>query len=746
MENLQLAVPLPLVALCAIVAVVVILRAVRPLQQSHASAVHQKRVRRIQLVLQLCVAALLLFYLARPVWIIEGDRSIKPTVFVLYDDSKSSTVKDVVLSSGKRTRRSELMNGYIRSKLTSHLSSHWEVEEYVFSRELRRLLPGKMIDARGSESRIADVLKDVVRGSDKAGKVPDLIILPTDGVDRGSKDTVGDVAAIAGERGIPIHTILIGQEEAYDRQLDWVRAPEVVLARQDVNIDVQMSHRGAMGESAELSLTLSPGDRKQLVRLKLARDVVAHQFKVRLPKAGVYSVIVSLEIAEHELDKSNNHQRAMIKAVDRRIRVLYVEAMPRWFYRYATMSMRRARLIEPSVLLGSADADVVATDSLYVSAFPSPKKLFSDYDVVVIGDIDASFLSTSQQNALTKFVSDHGGGLLFIAGNQHLKAYPKEIRKMLPVRNVRSAQRSRGSNYFGLVPGPRLQGPDYELIDFLGNRRSSLRVWNEVQLGWAAGAELNTVRGVGVMMKRGGRNPVVAYQRFGDGRSVYVGSDDLWRIRELPNGPEMLDRMVQQFIVFAYAGRLQRARTLRLDSKKKSYAMDEPIEIRARVLDQDYDPSTLRKLKVYVQDLGDNPNKPLKKERPLTMVADELNPGEFVAKDMLKAGYYRVWMPVPEKLGGKQVPAAYDSFEVVNVPGELKQPSANHAVLKDIAHLSGGRAHSPRLDDLQNVVKATPKQAHKVRTIKLWKSPIPLVLLIAFTAAAWWHRQRVRLA
>ena len=48
--------------------------------------------------------------------------------------------------------------------------------------------------------------------------------------------------------------------------------------------------------------------------------------------------------------------------------------------------------------------------------FPAAKDDLFDYDVVLLGDADPSFLSLSQMQNLAEFVTEKGGGILFIAG------------------------------------------------------------------------------------------------------------------------------------------------------------------------------------------------------------------------------------------------------------------------------------------------------------------------------------------
>ena len=74
--------------------------------------------------------------------------------------------------------------------------------------------------------------------------------------------------------------------------------------------------------------------------------------------------------------------------------------------------------------------------------FPAAKDDLFAYDVVIFGDADTSFMSQSQMQNLVEFVTEKGGGVLFVAGELFnplaYRGTPLEL--LLPIELVRCAQ------------------------------------------------------------------------------------------------------------------------------------------------------------------------------------------------------------------------------------------------------------------------------------------------------------------
>src|SRR5206468_1349151 len=119
---------------------------------------------------------------------------------------------------------------------------------------------------------------------------------------------------------------------------------------------------------------------------------------------------------EKELQTDNNRLERTVNVRKERLRVLLVDSEPRYEYRYLKNYLQREESIDLNVVLLSSDPEYSDQDKAALPTFPAAKDELFAYDVVLIGDADPGFMSQSQMQNLAEFVTEKGGGILFIAG------------------------------------------------------------------------------------------------------------------------------------------------------------------------------------------------------------------------------------------------------------------------------------------------------------------------------------------
>ncbi len=124
-----------------------------------------------------------------------------------------------------------------------------------------------------------------------------------------------------------------------------------------------------------------------------------------------------------------------VRVVENKIKVLYVDGMPRWEYRYLKNALIRDETIDVSCFLASADFDFPQEGDLPLAMLPAKEEELATYDVIILGDVPRKVFSDAQLELFQRFVEKLGGGLLMEAGPYFA---PREYRgtvieKMLPV-------------------------------------------------------------------------------------------------------------------------------------------------------------------------------------------------------------------------------------------------------------------------------------------------------------------------
>src|SRR5262249_54642122 len=133
---------------------------------------------------------------------------------------------------------------------------------------------------------------------------------------------------------------------------------------------------------------------------------------------AVYTVEVAPR--DDEINRDNNRARRVVAVRDAKIRVLLAFGYPSYEFRFLKTLLERDRTIQLSTYLQDPDPDYVAQDRTALRSFPLARDELNEYDVLVLGDVDPRLLARSLWQDVRKFVSEKGGGVVFIAGPRYL--------------------------------------------------------------------------------------------------------------------------------------------------------------------------------------------------------------------------------------------------------------------------------------------------------------------------------------
>ncbi len=112
-----------------------------------------------------------------------------------------------------------------------------------------------------------------------------------------------------------------------------------------------------------------------------------------------------MEGIEDEISLANNKVERSLTFIDEKVKVLYVEGAPRWEYRYLrTVLMRDARL-DIKFLMTKGDPDLTKYSQEYIGEFPSVGESTLDFDLVILGDVNADYFEDRQLEWMVKQVN-----------------------------------------------------------------------------------------------------------------------------------------------------------------------------------------------------------------------------------------------------------------------------------------------------------------------------------------------------
>ena len=442
------------------------------------------RLRRVLDVCRIGVLGLLVFVLAGPFLRLDERIVERPVVALIVDESASmdlpvgrlpaagigavaralgldapegeGAADSLVESIGRMSRR-EFLAALESARPEGLLGDHadaWELRRYAVARRAERIAePAEGAGGATPEAERADTALGEAIGmaiDDASDRVLGGIVLLTDG-----RSTVGvepldavrrAAEASGGQPRAPVIAVPIGAAEP---PVDLAVAE--VLAAPEVTLDdtvavvatVQSSglaRREVVVELVSEGIVVATAD----LVLRDGRQTVSLPWHATL--AGTRRLTVRVAAEPGEITAANNAVEVSVEVTTRKVRVLIVDAAPRWDLRFLDHAVRRDTGFEPTVIV-AGPARAAPDGGGATTATPADPEGWARHDLVLLGDVAPSDLPPASQEALVKAVEERGVGVLFQPGGEHLpRAYAGQpIERLFPVEVDRAAGGGSGT-------------------------------------------------------------------------------------------------------------------------------------------------------------------------------------------------------------------------------------------------------------------------------------------------------------
>lgn len=666
------------------------------------------------------------------------------------------------------------------------IRNHLVPRFFTFSTGLDEMKKADELSTVRADGPATDIADALLKAAAKSTRDDLAIVLISDGNDNTSPDVPDAVRGI----GHPVYAVRVGSDQAEPANLvniavtnveasdDFVVGHESQIkatikstALPDRVVNVQMAEIDAAGKpiSAPVSqpLILQPTPQGQTVTLAYKPTSV-----------GVHRLAVWIDPVPGERSIVDNRQEFQGLAIDPRIKVLYLEGRARPEFRDLNRMLSRDPNVELATLLRIAGDRFAASGSVDGDTFKQmPRTLpqWKKFDVILIGDLDSSFLPPVQQQLIEQFVLD-GGGLLMIGGQKTLGpgGYGGgPLERALPVL-VGSTNMPQDKEEF--VPQLTAEGAVHAATAGLGDYFATdgkpapktlppLR-GNVVVEQAKTGAEVLLVH-PGKSGPDGKPEIVLAVERYGKGRSAVFTIDTtyLWALPLYGLGQSSPFNRLWGQIVRWLAGtdvrNRERGPGIEGLLNKNIYTLGENVRLRALVRDQRGDATQYAQVMARLWQVG-NPTQSL----PLDPVQSHI-------------GMYELLIPHPEKgdwtlnlsasKDGKELGHQQIKFTVIPPAEEMLKIAANPQLLAAVAAATGGSAYELRdLPALIEELIRTDRHAPHARQIFLplydfpraammlaghdptwpttWDLPIQGMLVVVLLLGEWILRRRWQLA
>ncbi len=379
--------------------------------------------RRMSILLALRIAALALLVpmLFEPVLRFVARPEPTRPLLMLIDTSGSMSFPDIQngptrLQSVWQTLRPQL------PKISEHFVPHF----FTFDSSLTPVDDPESLASRQADGQSTDIAGALAQALATTPRTDAAVILISDGIDNTSPDVEGAVRASLR----PIHTVRVGSEQTEPATLaniavDNIEAGDDFVVGHDSTIKATIKSSALANRVVEVKLAKIDAQGKTIGEIKstplvlqpLAQGQVV-ELTYRPDEVGIQRLAVWVDPVPGERSTVDNRQEYQGLALDPRIRVLYIEGRARPEYRDLNRALGRDPNVEVATLLRITQDRFTASGTVNGEPFkrmPQTAADWQQFDVILLGDLDASFLTPQQQTAIEQAVS-RGAGLLMIGG------------------------------------------------------------------------------------------------------------------------------------------------------------------------------------------------------------------------------------------------------------------------------------------------------------------------------------------
>lgn len=691
---------------------------------------------------RVALLGLLVFCLMQPTLVLSTVVPQQNFVGVLIDDSRS-----MGLTNEDGTARSDFIPAAFtpgESDLIDGLAERFVLRFFRFSDVANRIDGLEELTYDGTHTNIARAL-DAAR-EELAGVPLSGLIMVSDGADNDARPLTEALVPLQAA-GVPVFTIGVGEEVIEpDIELGRVELPRTALEGSTLMVDVVITQSGF----GQRSVPIIVEDDTQILAeetIELGPDgePVVARIGFQLENPGARRIRFRIPPQEGERVDRNNERTAWVEVRGEREKILYFEGEPRFEVKFMRRAVEEDTNLQVVVLQRTAESKFLrlsVTDSTELEfGFPTTREELYRYRGLILGSVEASFFTHDQLQMIADFVSDRGGGLLFLGGHA---AFAEGGWAGTPVEEV-----------MPVILGPPAPAPDGHFAEVTvvptpaGLAHPAVQLDAEpeaVRARWDSLPPLTTVNPLfqirpgattllsGTHATGGPDQIVLAFQRYGRGKSIALTPQDtwLWQMHaDVSLEDQSHEAFWQQMLRWVVDG-VPEAVSIAADQEQVEPG--ESVRLVASVGDSTY-------IEVNDAAVTARITSPSGNVEELTAEWTVETDGEYVVEFRpSEMGDYEIEL-VAERMGA---PLGSDLAYVhaASSDEEYFAAARRTSVLRRIADETGGRFYSA--DDVSTLpedITITGAGVTLVEEFDLWDMPVLFLLMLTLMGAEWGFRR-----
>ncbi|MCA9193126.1 MAG: hypothetical protein KDB03_15230 [Planctomycetales bacterium] len=681
-------------------------------------------------LLRIVIVVLTVFLLNQPETLQIFQPSERPQIAILVDRSVSMDTQDVGLdesnSDGLQTRK-EATSRLLQEEAWSVLGQGKEISVTAFA---------------GDKSDQTDIFAALQAArSDN----PNLraIVLASDG-DWNTGQPPVDMAMRLRMEKIPIFSIPVGsQSRLPDVELLSFDAPTFGIVDKNVRIPFTVESSLPRDYVAQVEFTSTDGSKlTQQVRVgAMGRTSDAIVWKP--DRVGDYTLKLDLPIHPEERILTNNQREVQIAIREEKLKVLVIESLPRWEYRYLRNALSRDPGVEVACLLFHPGLPKVGGGNRdYIQTFPEQREDLAQYDVVFLGDVGLQDgqLTEEQCRLLKGLVEQQASGLVFMPGMAGYMStlVDSPLEPLLPVildTTQPNGWGSRTPSHFALTE----LGRRSLLTKLADTQDDNMQVWENLPgFQWhapviraKAGTDVLTVHEE--QSNEYGRVPLLVTRTYGSGKVLFMGTDGAWRWRR---GVEDLYhyRFWGQVVRWmAYQRNMAKGESMRFYYSPEQPQIRQTLALSANVMEQSGEPLSRGTVTARIV-------APSGQTDIVQFTSTGTEWGSFAGVyEPTESGPHQVTLRCKENNGEIQT-TVFVQGASLEQPGKPSRPE----VLEELSRVTRGKVLAkPEVEVIVRSISQLPEPSSTIRRLQLWSHPLLAATLIVLLGLFWVGRKMI---
>lgn len=685
--------------------------------------------------------SVLAFIFLRPVLNISTVLPQESYVAVVIDNSESMNIRD----DGQASRAEQLTAQLQSTNFFKRLSDKFKVRMYRFDRDAERIERPDRMTWNGKRTRLESAT-DLL--NQELGTVPlSGVVLITDGVDNASKQWTESLSKLEARR-IPFYTVGVGSEHiTRDAEIVKVAAPRETLKESTAVVDVSYRSAGLSGRKAALYVREN-GVLLKSEQVVLPADGEISEKSIDIPVKNEGSRLFSFSIqAQDDRIAENNNMDALLEIKNDHPQILYIEGEPRWEFKF----LRRAIQDDPNIrlvtLLRSSQNKFyrqgIDREEMLAEGFPKKRDELFQYKGLIFGSIESTFFTQDQQKMVVDFVSTRGGGFLMTGGRNSFAGGRYQNTPIADILPVQMAQEDRIPILDRLKIAVTDYGRTHPLMKLSAEANKNVKQWSDLPPLNDFNKTLDAKVG-GIILARGdaeqksnGSPILLAYQRYGRGRSMAFASGSSWRWQMEMDHEDMTYELFWKQILRWLVN--TSPDPVMIGSDKDTYLPGESVRLSADISDKTF--TRMNNAKVIAK--VTNPEGVTE-----TIPLDWNGSQEGAYQTELNAsepGIYKVEVDATQ--GSEHLGTNRTAFQVQDRPVEFYNASLDTRLLQSVASSTGGRYYPlSKIGDVPDDAVYVEGETSFVEQKELWDVPFLFMLLCMTFAAEWFWRKKKGLA